>query len=258
MAGLVSGCTGAPSPQPARTPQPTRAAHSLAGLRDVRPCPGIAGFNCGSLSVRLDPFGSVPGQLSLRVAVSDVASAPRGILLFLTGGPGEPGVPFVSRITGRLGPALRGYRLVMFDQRGTGAGALDCPALQRQMGASDLTVPGTTSRLRWRAHGLRPRWPRTAACSWCRRRATRCRTGPQTIRRRPNSPGSLAEFRCAVRSRSRSSRRSTAPGPGGTPVSRDRRAGTASWTSTASSRRPRRRPAPRCGRAGRPGPRRIR
>ncbi len=29
----------------------------------------------------------------------------------------------------------------MFDQRGTGAGALDCPALQRQMGASDLTVP---------------------------------------------------------------------------------------------------------------------
>ena len=53
--------------------------------------------------MRLDPFGSVPGRLSLRVAVSDVASAPRGVLLFLTGGPGEPGVPFVSRITGRLG-----------------------------------------------------------------------------------------------------------------------------------------------------------
>ena len=47
----------------------------------------------------------------------------------------------MPRIAGRLGPALRGYRLVMFDQRGTGAGALDCPALQRQMGASDLTVP---------------------------------------------------------------------------------------------------------------------
>ena len=107
----------------------------------MRPCPGIAGFSCGSLSVRLDPFGSVPGRLSLRVAVSGVASAPRGVLLFLTGGPGEPGVPFVSRLVDRLGPALRGYRLVMFDQRGTGAGALDCPALQRQMGASDLTVP---------------------------------------------------------------------------------------------------------------------
>ena len=33
----------------------------------------------------------------------------------------------------------------MFDQRGTGAGALDCPALQRQMGASDLTVPAAAA-----------------------------------------------------------------------------------------------------------------
>src|SRR6185437_3970131 len=147
VAGLLSGCTGALASQPTSAPQPTspaqtaRPAQRLAGLKDVRPCPGLPEFRCGSLSVRLDPFGSVPGRLSLRVAVSDVASAPRGVLLFLTGGPGEPGVPFVSRLVARLGPALRGYRLVMFDQRGTGAGALDCPALQRQMGASDLTVP---------------------------------------------------------------------------------------------------------------------
>ena len=141
VAGLVSGCTGAPSSQPTSPAQTARSAQRLAGLKDVRPCPGIAGFSCGSLSVRLDPFGSGPGRLSLRVAVSDVASAPRGVLLFLTGGPGEPGVPFVPRLVDRLGPALDGYRLVMFDQRGTGAGALDCPALQRQMGASDLTVP---------------------------------------------------------------------------------------------------------------------
>ena len=110
------------------------------GLRAVRPCPGIPAFSCGMLSVRLDPFGSAPGRLWLQVAVSDVATAPRGVLVLLTGGPGEPGVPFVSRLAW-LGPALRGYRLVMFDQRGTGAGALDCPALQQEMGASDLTVP---------------------------------------------------------------------------------------------------------------------
>jgi len=61
--------------------------------------------------------------------------------VLLTGGPGQPGVPFVSRLASRLGPALRGYRLVMFDQRGTGAGALKCPALQQEVGASDLTVP---------------------------------------------------------------------------------------------------------------------
>jgi pimeloyl-ACP methyl ester carboxylesterase len=39
-----------------------------------------------------------------------------------------------------MGPALAGYRIVMFDQRGTGAGALRCPALQAAAGASDLTV----------------------------------------------------------------------------------------------------------------------
>jgi pimeloyl-ACP methyl ester carboxylesterase len=128
----ASGCTRSVP----RLPQP-----EPAGLLGVRPCPDIPGFSCGSLRVRLDPAGATPGRLSLRVAVSDVSSAPRGVLLFLTGGPGEPGIPFASRLAGRMGPALRGYRMVMFDQRGTGASALDCPALQRQMGASDLTVP---------------------------------------------------------------------------------------------------------------------
>ena len=149
LLGLVSGCTGAPSRPGGQAPPGGQAspggqaapAREHAALHDVRPCPGMPGFSCGSLSVRLDPFGPAPGRLSLRVAMSDVASAPRGVLVFLTGGPGQPGVPFAPRLAGRLGPALRGYRLVMFDQRGTGAGALDCPALQRQMGASDLTVP---------------------------------------------------------------------------------------------------------------------
>jgi pimeloyl-ACP methyl ester carboxylesterase len=134
MVIVVMGASGCTRSVP-RVAQP-----EPAGLLGVRACPGIAGFSCGSLRVRLDPAGAAPGRLSLRVAVSDVSAAPRGVLLFLTGGPGEPGVPFVSRIASRLGPALRGYRMVMFDQRGTGAGALDCPALQRQMGASDLTV----------------------------------------------------------------------------------------------------------------------
>jgi pimeloyl-ACP methyl ester carboxylesterase len=134
--GLASGCTSPVQAGKTRTPQ---------GLRDVRPCPGITGFNCGSLSVRLDPFGPTPGRLSLRVAVSDVAAAPHGVLVLLTGGPGEAGVPFAARLAGRLGPALRGYRLVMLDQRGTAAGALNCQALQRQMGTSDLTVPAPSA-----------------------------------------------------------------------------------------------------------------
>jgi pimeloyl-ACP methyl ester carboxylesterase len=64
------------------------------------------------------------------------------VLLFLTGGPGQPGVPFVPRIASRIAPVLTDYRLVMFDQRGTGQfGAIDCPALQSAVGSSDITVP---------------------------------------------------------------------------------------------------------------------
>ena len=49
-------------------------------------------------------------------------------------------MPFLPRVAGRLGPP--GYRLVLLDQRGTGAGALDCAGLQQEIGSSDLTVPG--------------------------------------------------------------------------------------------------------------------
>jgi pimeloyl-ACP methyl ester carboxylesterase len=130
----VAGCSAAPGAGGGKAP-------GLSRLHAVAPCPAAEGFSCGLLSVPLDPSGGAPGRLSLRVAVADVAAAPRGDLVLLTGGPGQPGVQFVSRLAGRTGPALRGYRLVMLDQRGTGDDALSCPALQSEMGTSDLTVP---------------------------------------------------------------------------------------------------------------------
>src|SRR5205085_1454141 len=63
----------------------------------------------------------------------------------------------------RLGRPLAGYRLVTFDQRGTGAGALACPALQRAAGASDLTVvPGATVAACARSIGEARRYYSTA------------------------------------------------------------------------------------------------
>jgi pimeloyl-ACP methyl ester carboxylesterase len=79
--------------------------------------------------------------LALRVAIQRVRRAPRGIVVALAGGPGQPGLPFGPRMQRRLEPALRGYRLVVFDQRGTGQDAIRCPALQRAVGASDVKVP---------------------------------------------------------------------------------------------------------------------
>jgi pimeloyl-ACP methyl ester carboxylesterase len=114
-------------------------------LSGAHPCPGQPGFTCSTLRVPLDHAGQASGTLTLAVGSTSGTAAPRGVLLFLTGGPGQPGIPFLTRIETRLGSELAGYRLVMFDQRGTGAGAVQCPALQRAAGASDLRViPAST------------------------------------------------------------------------------------------------------------------
>jgi pimeloyl-ACP methyl ester carboxylesterase len=127
--------SAASQPQPAPAPAPTPR---LAG---AHPCPAATGFTCSTLTVALDHSGRMPGQLRLPVAAADNADAPRGVLVNLTGGPGQGGVAFAARARARMGSVARAYRLVLLDQRGTGAGALRCPALQRAMGSSDLTVP---------------------------------------------------------------------------------------------------------------------
>ncbi|KJY36504.1 hypothetical protein VR45_11095, partial [Streptomyces sp. NRRL S-495] len=115
------------------------------GITGQAPCPQAPEFICGTLTVPFDHSGATPGTLGLRVAVTGNTTAPRGDLLFLTGGPGQPGVPAMKRMASRLEPVLKDYRLVMFDQRGTGQGALQCPGLQEDMGSSDLAVPRTRS-----------------------------------------------------------------------------------------------------------------
>jgi pimeloyl-ACP methyl ester carboxylesterase len=90
------------------------------------------------------------------VAEATNPDARKGVPVVLTGGPGEPGVPFLSEFAHRLAPVLADDRLVMLDQRGTGATALICPALQAQMGASDLRRP-TAAAVRACAARIGPR-----------------------------------------------------------------------------------------------------
>ena len=141
LALLATACmTAAPGGQPGAPP--VRPA-----LTAAHPCPGHAGFTCSYLAVPLDRSGKVPGMLRLQVAAAGNVDARLGTLLFLTGGPGQPGVQFVGPVANELRPALRAYRLVMIDQRGTGGGSLNCPGLQRQMGGSD-TLPPTAQAVR--------------------------------------------------------------------------------------------------------------
>ncbi len=126
-------------------------AAGLAGappaLTDPHPCPDLGGFTCSTLSVPLDRSRRVPGTLKLNVAASDNVRADRGVLLFLTGGPGQPGLPSVARIATRLTRVLPAYRLVVVDQRGTGGTAIRCPRLQAEVGTSDIAAP-TSSAVR--------------------------------------------------------------------------------------------------------------
>jgi pimeloyl-ACP methyl ester carboxylesterase len=123
-------------------------------LGGSHPCADAAAFTCSTLSVPLDYSGRVKGTLKLAVAAGP--PGPRGVLLVLTGGPGQPGAPYIGRLAGRLGEVAKEYRLMMIDQRGTGARSLDCPALQSQMGYSDLQPP-TASAVRACAAAIGPR-----------------------------------------------------------------------------------------------------
>jgi pimeloyl-ACP methyl ester carboxylesterase len=118
------------------------ASEHRAALHGAHPCPGATGFTCATLDVALDHAHPARGTLHLRVGMGDNVHAPRGVLLVLSGGPGQPGLPILEGFVDRALAAERSqYRIVVFDQRGTGAGALDCKALQHQMGSSDLTPP---------------------------------------------------------------------------------------------------------------------
>jgi pimeloyl-ACP methyl ester carboxylesterase len=113
-----------------------------AGLHGAHPCAGVTGFTCDTLDVPLDHANPARGTLHLQVGMGDNVHAPRGVLLVLSGGPGQPGLPILDGYVSRALSAERSaYRIVVIDQRGTGAGALDCKALQHQMGSSDLTPP---------------------------------------------------------------------------------------------------------------------
>ncbi len=107
------------------------ASSAHAELRTA-PCPGMREFGCTTIKVPLDRTGRLPGFLELRVAAQRPERSRRGVVLALSGGPGQGAVGFARAFAESLGPLLRDRRLVVLDQRGTGrSAAVNCPALQR-------------------------------------------------------------------------------------------------------------------------------
>lgn len=102
--------------------------------------PAAEGFICSKLSVPLDREGVRKGRLTLRYAVQAPSRRRSGVLIALSGGPGQSSVSAAGSFAEVLRPALAGDRLAVLDQRGTGAGALRCPSLQNLDGVDAVTA----------------------------------------------------------------------------------------------------------------------
>jgi pimeloyl-ACP methyl ester carboxylesterase len=102
-----------------------------------------AGLECATLDVPFDRAEPAVGDVAL--AVQRVrASGPRtSVIVLLAGGPGQPALPAFEEVLAPLArePALRGFELVAFDQRGTGQSeGLLCPETKRLTGGVSAYV----------------------------------------------------------------------------------------------------------------------
>src|SRR5215203_3944640 len=97
-----------------------------------RSCRVATGAECATLRVPLDRSGSRPGSVGLKLARLP-SGAGRPTLVYLSGGPGGAGIEEMLAVMPLVPRLMDAYRVVGFDQRGTGgSGLLRCPALERE------------------------------------------------------------------------------------------------------------------------------
>ena len=192
---VLAGCGGSdapPRPWRARRRRAERTAPPRRAGGD-RPGRGSATSTVRAGDV-LDAAGAARpprrGRRDARAARRGRGRARRPVFVVLSGGPGQPGVPFLDRARQWLGPGRGQVRMVAIDQRGTGANALRCPALQRadgRLGPDAADARGGHAAARARSgdraallqHRGHRRGPRGAADRAERRQARRS-TAPPT------------------------------------------------------------------------------
>jgi pimeloyl-ACP methyl ester carboxylesterase len=93
-------------------------------------CDGGGALECATISVPLDRFSGVPGNLSLHVRRAP-ARPSRGVVLFLAGGPGQASAQILPYLLEQVRQLFPGYAIAASDQRGSGdSSPLHCAALE--------------------------------------------------------------------------------------------------------------------------------
>jgi len=122
-------------PSAARGSETRAAAETLT----LKPCPGSATNQCGSIEVPLF-WDSPTDQTKITVRFelfphSDTTTPAAEPIVAMEGGPGYPSIDSKGEYIPMLGPLLEHHDLILMDQRGTGASDLiDCPSLQNYNG----------------------------------------------------------------------------------------------------------------------------
>ena len=114
---------------------------SHAGAAEPAPCGPLGQLQCTTVSVPLDRSGSLPGTVDLHVRVARAQGQRRGVVIVLSGGPGQG----TSRLAGLLGLRVASlaptHDFAFVDQRGTGlSGPLRCPELNQSPNVFDVAV----------------------------------------------------------------------------------------------------------------------
>jgi pimeloyl-ACP methyl ester carboxylesterase len=132
---LVLLCAALASASPAgAATQPALAFEACPSTDVVVPATGL---QCATLDVPFDRANPAVGDVALAVQRVPASTTRTGVIVLLAGGPGQPALPPFEGFLAPLArePALRGFELVSFDQRGTGQSeGLQCPDVGRLEG----------------------------------------------------------------------------------------------------------------------------
>jgi len=113
---------------------------------DWRNCPELRAAECATLRVPLDRSAALPGRVPLKLVRLD-ARAAKPTLVYLSGGPGGAGIEEMLAVLPLVPTVAERYRVVGFDQRGTGgSGLLRCPALERDARLRSVSAGAACAR----------------------------------------------------------------------------------------------------------------